>query len=348
MSKFRVKEFRKNNKISIKELSEATGVSVGSITSIESGKTKNPRTETLKALADYFKVDVFDLYSEDSPESKIKKSIDTRSLGRSLLSDKPNKKSSKPNKKSSKLNLSEMVDNMKDPVLQSKLNVKKKSNGDSFGLLQRKPRDYSEYKEEIDFVQVTSEFLVDSNKLKFFIKSFDYNNPNKHLENYVSHDYNGIVNLLYYTEIEISKGDPHRKRFLFKLLDKHLNDLISLHNCLLEFREFMFIYEELDITLLDAVRSISGMYNKVQSVINSLNTFCCVYYSTPCIAFLPNLQVVNLLDDEEVESEKKLLEIYSYLEKNKRTMRKLKHMLNIKSLPPSSQIRSYSYTVKKD
>lgn len=31
MNKFRLKEFRKNNKISIKELSEATGVSVSSI-----------------------------------------------------------------------------------------------------------------------------------------------------------------------------------------------------------------------------------------------------------------------------------------------------------------------------
>ncbi len=53
-SKF--KKLRKQSHITIDELSKETGVGKSTISDIETGKAKSPKTTTLKKLADYFNV----------------------------------------------------------------------------------------------------------------------------------------------------------------------------------------------------------------------------------------------------------------------------------------------------
>lgn len=81
MSIFRLKELRDSKSVSVKQLSVATGLSTDAIRSIESGLTKNPRKETLKVLANYFNVNIKDLYVNGvkPKKEKYKSSVDSNS-----------------------------------------------------------------------------------------------------------------------------------------------------------------------------------------------------------------------------------------------------------------------------
>lgn len=72
MSIFRLREIRESKSVSVKQLSVATGLSTDAIRSIESGLTRNPRKETLKALADYFNINVNYLYTNGVKPKKEK------------------------------------------------------------------------------------------------------------------------------------------------------------------------------------------------------------------------------------------------------------------------------------
>lgn len=52
----KLKKLRKQSHITIDELSKETGVGKSTISDIETGKAKSPKTTTLKKLADYFNV----------------------------------------------------------------------------------------------------------------------------------------------------------------------------------------------------------------------------------------------------------------------------------------------------
>lgn len=54
---------RKSRGVSVKDLSIGTGISSHSIKNIESGFTSRPRKSTLNKIANFFEVEVSDLYS---------------------------------------------------------------------------------------------------------------------------------------------------------------------------------------------------------------------------------------------------------------------------------------------
>jgi len=61
----KIKELREKNKMTIKELSEISGVGQSTISEIETSKAKNPKTETLAKLAKALNVTVNDLLPEE-------------------------------------------------------------------------------------------------------------------------------------------------------------------------------------------------------------------------------------------------------------------------------------------
>ena len=61
----RLKQIRKQKKVSLKMLEEISGVSNGYISELENGIKKNPTYETLKKLSKALEVKVEDLISND-------------------------------------------------------------------------------------------------------------------------------------------------------------------------------------------------------------------------------------------------------------------------------------------
>lgn len=60
----KIRELRKNNKLTLKELSERTELSISFISDIENGR-RNPRLENLRKIADAFNVEVGELLDEN-------------------------------------------------------------------------------------------------------------------------------------------------------------------------------------------------------------------------------------------------------------------------------------------
>lgn len=76
----RIKELRKSNKMTIKELSEKSGVGQSTISEIETGIAKNPKGETLSKLASVLNVTVDSLLAEKwedeyNPNGKLTKQV---------------------------------------------------------------------------------------------------------------------------------------------------------------------------------------------------------------------------------------------------------------------------------
>lgn len=64
----KIKELRKNLKLSQKELADQCGLSISYIQQIESGKKNNPSLEALTAIANVLQVNIYSLLDEDMEE----------------------------------------------------------------------------------------------------------------------------------------------------------------------------------------------------------------------------------------------------------------------------------------
>ena len=64
----KIKELRKNLKLSQKELADQCGLSISYIQQIESGKKNNPSLEALTAIADVLQVNIYSLLDKDMEE----------------------------------------------------------------------------------------------------------------------------------------------------------------------------------------------------------------------------------------------------------------------------------------
>lgn len=60
----KIKKLRKNYRMTIKDLSDKSGVGKSTISEIETGKVKNPKSETLSKLAKALNVTVDSLLTE--------------------------------------------------------------------------------------------------------------------------------------------------------------------------------------------------------------------------------------------------------------------------------------------
>lgn len=67
----KINEYRKKRGLSIEELSEKSGVPIGTLSKINAGITKNPNLETVKAIAYALGITLDDL--DDKPRSKTVK-----------------------------------------------------------------------------------------------------------------------------------------------------------------------------------------------------------------------------------------------------------------------------------
>lgn len=85
----KIKQLREEAKMTLKQLSDATGVGQSTISDIETGKAKNPKTTTLKKIADYFNVSVDYLLST---EEKLNMAMDSlnkiNAMAREVLESK--------------------------------------------------------------------------------------------------------------------------------------------------------------------------------------------------------------------------------------------------------------------
>lgn len=64
----KIKELRKNLKLSQKELADQCGLSISYIQQIESGKKNNPSLEALTAIANVLQVNIYSLLDKDMEE----------------------------------------------------------------------------------------------------------------------------------------------------------------------------------------------------------------------------------------------------------------------------------------
>lgn len=64
----KIKELRKNRKLSQKDLADQCGLSISYIQQIESGKKNNPSLEALTAIADVLQVNIYSLLDNDMEE----------------------------------------------------------------------------------------------------------------------------------------------------------------------------------------------------------------------------------------------------------------------------------------
>ncbi|MGL5674958.1 MAG: helix-turn-helix domain-containing protein [Cellulosilyticaceae bacterium] len=64
----KIKELRKNLKLSQKELADQCGLSISYIQQIESGKKNNPSLEALTSIADVLQVNIYSLLDKDMEE----------------------------------------------------------------------------------------------------------------------------------------------------------------------------------------------------------------------------------------------------------------------------------------
>lgn len=76
----KIKELRKSHNMTIKELSKVSGVGQSTISEIETGKAKNPKSETLSKLASVLNVTVDSLLAEKwddqyNPNGKLAKQV---------------------------------------------------------------------------------------------------------------------------------------------------------------------------------------------------------------------------------------------------------------------------------
>lgn len=76
----RIKTLRESNKMTIKELADKSGVGQSTISEIETGKAKNPKSETLSKLANVLNVTVDSLLAEKwddeyNPNGKLAKQV---------------------------------------------------------------------------------------------------------------------------------------------------------------------------------------------------------------------------------------------------------------------------------
>jgi len=84
----RIKELRKANNMTIKDLSEKSGVGQSTISEIETGKAKNPKSETLAKIANALNVTVDtllvekwdDKYNQDGELAKEVKFVESLKL----------------------------------------------------------------------------------------------------------------------------------------------------------------------------------------------------------------------------------------------------------------------------
>lgn len=89
----KIKHLREEAKMTLKQLSDNTGVGQSTISDIETGKAKNPKMTTLKKIADYFNVSVDELMKSESVtkeklnkyESVIKEESETYECTNSIL-----------------------------------------------------------------------------------------------------------------------------------------------------------------------------------------------------------------------------------------------------------------------
>ena len=75
---FNIKKIREKQNISIRKLSQLTGLSRTYLSNLENNKRVNPTLSSLSAIADVFNVDIKDLFYSDIELNKLKKEMDHR------------------------------------------------------------------------------------------------------------------------------------------------------------------------------------------------------------------------------------------------------------------------------
>ena len=75
---FNIKKIREKQNISIRKLSQLTGLSRTYLSNLENNKRVNPTLSSLSAIADAFNVDIKDLFYSDIELNKLKKEMDHR------------------------------------------------------------------------------------------------------------------------------------------------------------------------------------------------------------------------------------------------------------------------------
>lgn len=92
----KIKHLREEANMTLKQLSDNTGVGQSTISDIETGKAKNPKMATLKKIADYFNVSVDELMKSESVtkeklnkyEVVIKEERETYECANNILNEK--------------------------------------------------------------------------------------------------------------------------------------------------------------------------------------------------------------------------------------------------------------------
>jgi transcriptional regulator with XRE-family HTH domain len=72
---FNIKRIREKQNISIRKLSQLTGLSRTYLSNLENNKRVNPTLSSLSAIADVFNVDIKDLFYSDIELGKLKKEM---------------------------------------------------------------------------------------------------------------------------------------------------------------------------------------------------------------------------------------------------------------------------------